>query len=289
MTTSPDLRTWLLLTGVPPTELLDIARAAEERGFHGIAMGDHLAMPAFDPSEHPTGKAPFDDQSPFPDVFTAFAAMAAVTRELRFVSYVYVAALRHPLSVAKQLATASDISGGRVALGVGTGWLEPEFERLAQPYSHRGARTDEIITILRQAWDTGVVDHRGAHYTIPRSTVLPRPVHPIPVYVGGAAGAAQDRAIRNDGWLSLRSDATTLRSTLDALGERRSDAGADGPFRIFAAAGAGAPSDFTPLTAHGLTDLVVPLWWTAGDRTPDERLEMIRDYDPDRTVPAVVA
>lgn len=283
------LQTWLLVTATPARELPAIAVAAEEAGFYGIAMGDHIAMPEFDPHTHPTGMAPFDPMSPFPDVFTSFAAMAAVTQQLHFVSYVCIATLRHPLALAKQVATAAELGEGRVALGVGAGWLAGEFERMAVPFGDRGARLDELLKILALSWKTGMPSFHGKHYAFEQAYQFPLPPT-VPIYVGGASPAAQRRARRHNGWLMLRGSAEHAARQLEAFDPPpppSPQADHDGtPFRLFATVGSGAPTEFHGLTSAGLTDLVVPLWWGSA-HGPQERLALIRAHDPEHPVPVL--
>ena len=114
---------WLAVMFEDNSQLLDIARAAEEMGYAGIAVADHVAVPHGFTSVHPSGENPFDHRTNFPDPLTTIAAMAAVTTRLRFMPYVYILPMREPFSVAKQAGTVAMLSDYRFVLGVGAGWL----------------------------------------------------------------------------------------------------------------------------------------------------------------------
>jgi probable F420-dependent oxidoreductase len=114
---------------------------------------------------------------------------------------------RNPVLLAKQVASITMIAGGRVALGVGSGWLREEFAALDAPFETRGARMDEWLGLLRECWTGRPAEHRGAHYHLPPDTlVLPPPAAPVPLYVGGHSSVALRRAGRlGDGWLAQQS------------------------------------------------------------------------------------
>jgi len=119
------VRFWQVASFAEPDQLLGIARAAEEAGFHGLMVSDHLFFPGRLESRYPyseDGRPGFDGATPFPEPWTTISAMAAVTERLRFGTMVYILPLRHPLEVAKAVGTAAFLSGGRVALGGGAGW-----------------------------------------------------------------------------------------------------------------------------------------------------------------------
>src|SRR5687768_12997369 len=107
----------------PIDELLELARVADECGYEGVLVADHVALPTSFDSVHPSGATPFAPSTPFPDAIVSIAAMAAVTERLKFMSYVYVLPMREPLSVAKQVGTLAALFPGRIVFGVGAGWL----------------------------------------------------------------------------------------------------------------------------------------------------------------------
>ena len=128
--------------------------------------------------------------------------MAAVTRRLRFSNAVYVAPARPLLEVAKQVATASVLSEGRVSLGVGVGWMREEYELLGQDFDTRGKRLNEMIPALRELWRGGWVSWSGQYYQVPELMIEPHPEAPVPILCGGESDAALRRAARLcDGWV----------------------------------------------------------------------------------------
>lgn len=166
-----------------------ICAAAERAGFDFVSLTHH----AFSP-ECPTS-APF----------VVLAAIAARTRRLRLASIIYVLPLHHPVAVAEQVATLDLISSGRAIFGVGVGYRDYEYEGFGLDPRQRGARADESLTAIRQAWSSGRFNFAGRHFTIPDLPAVPMPVqkpHP-PIWVGGLSEAALGRAARlGDGWIS---------------------------------------------------------------------------------------
>ena len=121
---------------------------------------------------------------------------------MRFSNAVYVAPARPLLEVAKQVATASVISDGRVLLAVGAGWMREEFELLGQGFDNRGKRLDEMIPALRALWQGGWVSWSGRYYQVPELMIEPHPPAPVPILCGGESDAALRRAAGLcDGWV----------------------------------------------------------------------------------------
>src|SRR5690606_25938070 len=130
----------------PAAHVVPLARAAEEAGWDVVAVSDHLAYPERIASRYPytkDGSIRWDADTSWPDPWVAIGAMAGATTRLRFLTNVYVLALRHPLLAARQVATAAALSGDRVALGIGVGWCREEYELAGQDCRTRGRRTDE--------------------------------------------------------------------------------------------------------------------------------------------------
>ena len=223
------MKFWQVLSFTEPEQLVPLARAAEEAGFHGVLLSDHLFFPEKLRSPYPyspDGKPGFDGSTVFPEVWTSIAAMAAVTTRLHFSTMVFVLPLRNPLEVAKTLGTLSLISGGRVALGCGAGWIREEFDQLGVEFSTRGQRFDETIGVLRALWRGGMVEHHGKYFDFDRLQINPAPRQPVPIYVGGLSPAALRRAARlGDGWIGTGQDPAELPALLRQLRELRAEAG----------------------------------------------------------------
>jgi probable F420-dependent oxidoreductase len=129
-----------------------------------------------------------------------------VTTKVRLGTSVLVLPLRHPLPLAKELATLQNLSGGRLILGAGVGWLEAEFDALGVPFKERGRRMDEGIAMMRAVWtqDPVTFDSKWIPAKIENMRAQPQPVVPIPIWIGGSSDAAVKRALRLDGWHGSR-------------------------------------------------------------------------------------
>lgn len=178
--------------------LRDMVMAAEDLGYDGAWFADHVAIPDY--AVHVSGPAWLE---PLACCFIGLGA----TRRLRFGTDVLVAPYRNPLLVAKQAATADRLSGGRLVLALGTGYIRGEFEALeAKDYEARGAVTDEVLDVLRAVWRAdGAASYDGAHYHFKDIHTEPGPLQdPLPVWVGGNHARAYRRAAeRGDGWHPL--------------------------------------------------------------------------------------
>jgi probable F420-dependent oxidoreductase len=206
----------------PTAHLLDIARTADACGYEAVALSDHVVHPEEIRTPYPyteDGAPRWPAFTPWPDPWVTVGALAAVTERLRFLSAIYVLPMRNPFVVAKTVGTAAVLSGGRVRLGVGAGWMRDEFELLEQPFEGRGRRMDEMLELLGKLWQGGMVEHRGEFYTCPRLEMSPVPPGPIPIWVGGLSAPALRRAAtRADGWIS---DLHTTAELAEIVGQLR--------------------------------------------------------------------
>ena len=180
------------------TATLEICRRAEAVGFESLWGGEHVIIPDEIYSKYPytdDGKIPAEPDTPIPDplIWLAFAAAAAPT--LRLGTCILIVPQRNPLVLAKELATLDQLSGGRVELGLGVGWLKEEFEALGVPWERRGARNDEYIEAMRALWQGPHAEFHGDFVDFPPVTCSPRPVNgSIPIVVGGDTERAIARA-----------------------------------------------------------------------------------------------
>ena len=170
---------------------------AEEVGFDDVWVSEHIIVPqdaAYPPSPN------------FWDPVLSLTWAAAATSRIRLGTSVLVLPLRHPLPLAKELATLQNLSGGRLILGAGVGWLEAEFDALGVPFNQRGRRMDEGIAMMRAVWSQDPVsfDSRWIPARIEAMRSLPLPVTPIPIWIGGSSDAAIRRAMALDGWHGSR-------------------------------------------------------------------------------------
>ena len=245
------------------------AKLAEQAGYAGVAVPDHIAIPDGYKTVHPSGENHVKVDTPFLDPFTSIATMAAVTETLRFATYIYILPMREPLTVAKQVSSLSILSEYRLEFGVGAGWLTEEFELLGHDPGNRGRRMDEMIQILRRFWEQGTAEFKGEYFDIPLSGVYPQPSRRVPIWVGGKSNTALKRAARNDGWFGMDYSMAEVEKLLKGLKRERQaylDLGnADTPFNTFVVVQE-PPSLalYDRLTELGVT-ATLALPWTPGD------------------------
>jgi probable F420-dependent oxidoreductase len=271
-----------------PTQLCDLARAADETGWDGLVVSDHVVHPEKIATPYPytkDGLPRWQAPSPWPDPWVAIGAMAAVTRRVRFLTGIYVLPMRNPFNVAKAVGTAAVLSGDRVTLGVGVGWMREEFALLEQPFEQRGPRTDEMIEVLRKLWAGGMVEHHGRFYDFPRLQMSPAPRAQIPILIGGVSDAALRRAGRlGDGWISDIHTTEELRGIVAKIREHRREAGREGTGEIVAAASDAFGVDgYRRLEEIGVTTLQTMPWLFYGGQTEvlDRKLEGLRRFADD--------
>lgn len=222
------MKFWLSLVAVRETEQLpELARFAEDLGFHGLMVGDHLIWPAEIRTPYPyspDGKIFVPPDTPWPDPWVLFAHLGAVTRRLQFASNIYLAALRDPLTVAKSVATAAVLTEGRIVCGVSAGWLEEEYQAAGVDFEGRGRRLDEILVAMRELLSGQVVRHDGPLFRF-HGIMRPAPAQPVRIWCGGGAAPAMRRAARYDGWLPLPMTVAQADTALAAIRIMRRDAG----------------------------------------------------------------
>ncbi len=213
-------------------QLTDVVRIAEEVGFDGVLLSDHLLHFDRIASRYPysaDGKPPaFSPSTAWPECWSTIAALAATTRKIAFLTNVFILPLRHPVEVAKALATVASLFEGRVGLGAGAGWMKEEFEALGVDFHTRGKRFDEAIEVLRKLWSGEMVEHHGRFFEFPRAKICPVPKQPIPVYIGGMSRPALRRAATlGDGWIGAGQTIEQAEATLAELSKARRAAGRD--------------------------------------------------------------
>jgi probable F420-dependent oxidoreductase len=191
-----------------PDQVLTIAARADALGYASIFVTDHVVLPAsMARSVYPysaTGQLPGGAAQDYLEPLAMLGCLSRVTKRARLGTSVLVIPYRHPLVTAKILATIDQLSGGRVILGAGVGWLREEFEALgAPPFDERGPVTDEYLRFMRATWTTDPVSFTGRYVSVSNVHALPKPVQVggIPVWIGGHTDAAVRRAATlGDGW-----------------------------------------------------------------------------------------
>lgn len=184
--------------GANPATLLRWARFAEETGYHGAMISDHVAITPQVQAEFP---------APFYDPFLALSWIAGQTREIELGTTVIILPYRHPLHTARLAANLDRLCGGRLILGVGVGWARDEFEALGVPFHQRGALSDEYLAVIRLCWTTPVASFQGRHIKFEHVQTGPPPLQRPgpPLWVGGSSTAALRRAVRfGDAWHPYR-------------------------------------------------------------------------------------
>ncbi|MCW2687126.1 MAG: luciferase [Mycobacterium sp.] len=269
------------------TEIVEIARAADDLGYDGMAIPDHVVNLETLATPYPYTKdgerrwQPFTD---WPDPWVLVGALAQVTERLRFVTTVYIPAMRDPYSAAKAIGTASALAQGRVELGVGVGWCEEEFELMGEQFARRGKRTDEMLELMRELWKPGWTEFDGEFYRTPRLEMSPTPPR-IPIFVGGLSDIALRRAARNDGWIGdlIRTD-----SAIAAAGKIRALRAESGlsmdDFTILTPlTDAFSIPDYERAEAAGITGILTMPWmfYTGADATPAEKVDGMKRFRKD--------
>lgn len=283
------MKFWQSVTFSQPDELLPVARIAEDVGFTGVFVSEHVFYPRELASKYPyspDGAPVFTAETPWLDPWVQIAAMAAVTKTLRFVTGVYILPLRHPLEVAKAVASTALLSGNRVGLGVGAGWMREEFDVLGREFKGRGKRLDEMIAVLRKVWAGGMVEHHGTHYDFPPLQMSPAPTVLPPILIGGQSEAAFQRAARlGDGWIGSGHAPDQVLGVMQRLNELRREAGRERePFDAVLVLS--APADVDQLRRFedaGVTSLVSwPLLFTVGPQASiDDKRRYLETYAQD--------
>ena len=280
------MKFWQVLSFTEPDQLIPLAKAAEEAGFHGIMLSDHLFFPGKLESKYPyseDGTPGFDGSTPWPEPWTTISAMAATTERLHFGTMVYILPLRNPIELAKTLGTVAFHSKGRVALGIGAGWIREEFDTLGIDFKTRGKRMNEMIEVMQKLWTGEMVEHQGEHFSFGPLQMSPAPGHDIPIHVGGISKIALRRAATlGNGWIGTGQtpeEATEFCRTLTAL---RKEAGREGePFdTIIPLAVPPDPDTLKRLADEGMTGTTAyPFTYTIGpSSTFDQKRDMMMQF-----------
>jgi probable F420-dependent oxidoreductase len=255
--------------------ITEMAATLERAGFESLWVSDHVVLPKEIRSRYPfaaDGKATWSTTVPYIDAVVALSLIAGATERATIGTAVLVLPLRNPVVFAKQAASLDALSGGRLRLGLGAGWLREEFEALDVPFETRGRALVEGIRILRECW-TGT--YRG------KIVCEPTPVGDLPVYVGGHSEPALRRAgAVGDGWLGQQSldaiDTDELEAADAAMRVAAADAGRDPSalrlvLRIVDSAGRSdeVARRLPALEAAGVDEVIVDVDWEAGDPAAD--------------------
>lgn len=199
-----------------------VAVAAENAGFDSIWTVEHVVVPVGYESEYPydkSGRMPGGETIDFPDPLVWLSFVAAATSTIKLATGILIVPQRNPVVLAKEVATLDKLSGGRLILGVGVGWLEEEFDALGVPFARRGPRLDEHVRTMRALWTEDEASYSGEFSSFDKVVSRPKPEQgSVPIVVGGHSEAAARRAGRlGDGFFPGKGSNEELGSLFDLM------------------------------------------------------------------------
>ena len=258
---------------VDPEGAVGLARAADAAGFESLWTVEHTVVPAGYESTYPydrSGRMPGSDDAPIPDPLVWLAFLASATTTINLATGILIQPQRNPVVLAKEVATLDHLSGGRVQLGVGVGWLEEEFDAIGIPFTERGRRTDDGIAAMRALWSQDQATYEGEFTSFTDCICRPRPVGgTVPVHIGGHTEVAARRAGRiGDGFFPASGSHEVLGGLFDVVRRTAEESGRDpatieitcGGNGVF---GPGALDEAAALAELGVDRIVIPsfLFW----------------------------
>lgn len=254
---------------VDPAQAVALAQAGEAAGFESVWTVEHTVVPGGYGSSYPyndSGRmADGKDDIPLPDPLIWLAYVAAATKRIKLATGILILPQHEPVLAAKQIATLDHMSGGRVLLGIGVGWLKEEFDAMGAAFEQRGARTDEYIAVLRELWGSDRPTFKGRFVTFQDAYCRPQPVNKtVPIIVGGHSEAAAKRAGRlGDGFFPARG----APADLFALARKAAaEAGRDPAKLEITVSMPEDPAELPALAALGVNRVLVPSSPMAGLR-----------------------
>jgi probable F420-dependent oxidoreductase len=251
-----------------PEGAIGIGQICEEAGIESLWTVEHIVVPVGYESQYPyspTGRMPGPEHSDIPDPLIWLAYVAAATKTIRLATGILILPERNPLILAKELATLDRLSGGRVELGIGVGWLEEEFHALGIPWERRGDRTDDHVEVLRKLWADGPATHDSDFSSFGELYSRPRPTQgTIPIVVGGHTKPAARRAGRlGDGFFPGSGTHEELTELIQVMRDTAVEHGRD-PDAIEitsggqGALGSGALDEIKRLADLGVSRVIIP-------------------------------
>ena len=241
-----------------------LAEAAEATGIESLWTVEHVVVPAGYESEYPyspDGRMPGGEKAWIPDPLIWLSYVAAASTTLKLGTGVAILPQRSPIYTAKEVATLDQLSGGRMILGVGAGWLKEEFEALGVPFARRGERLEEYIGALRALWSEAEPTYHGEFVSFTGAICRPQPVaKSVPIVIGGHTERAARRAGRlGDGFFPAQPDLDALARLIQVMRASAEEAGRD-PDTIEISAGGLPQADYVERLAElGVSRMVMPL------------------------------
>lgn len=252
---------------VDPAPAVELVQAAEEAGFESAWTVEHVVIPRGYQSAYPyaaDGRIPGGEGDfPIPDPLIWMAYVAARTSRIRLATGILILPQRNPVITAKEVATLDVMSGGRVLLGIGVGWLKEEFEALGVPFAERGRRTDDYIAAMRVLWSSPAPTYEGRFIRFKDAFMRPKPVRgDVPIIIGGHSEAAARRAGRlAQGFFPARG----VMAELIAVVRREAEAAGRDPDAVeITASMPEDPGEIPALAKLGVRRLLVPVSSAAG-------------------------
>jgi len=259
------VRFGIALGRMHPAMFVEAATVADELGFESLWFLEHLVLPVemagspFAGADHP----PVPPSTPVYDVFAYLAFLAGRTDRIRLGTHVYNLGLRHPFVSARAIQTVDVVSGGRLEVGIGAGWLEAEWVAAGLDFATRGARLDEALAVCRRLWTEETVEHHGPFFDFDAVMFEPKPVQvpSPPIIIGGESPAALRRAARQDGWIGLGHTPASVRRPVATLHELRRAGGRSGlPFTVTVGGTVADDREVDAYAAAGVDRLIVSPW-----------------------------
>lgn len=266
---------------VDPASAVELVQAAEEAGFESAWTVEHVVIPRGYQSAYPyaaDGRIPGGEGDfPIPDPLIWMAYVAARTSRIRLATGILILPQRNPVITAKEVATLDVMSGGRVLLGIGVGWLKEEFEALGVPFAERGRRTDDYIAAMRALWSSPAPTYEGRFIRFRDAFMRPKPVRgDVPIIIGGHSEAAAKRAGRlAQGFFPARG----LMAELVAVVRREAGAAGRDPDAVeITASMPDDPREIPALAKLGVRRLLVPVSSAAGLKRAVQNADGLRRW-----------
>jgi probable F420-dependent oxidoreductase len=270
-----------------PAQYVPLARAAEEAGFAAYTLPESIAYPRDSDSKYPylpDGNRQFLEGKPFIDPFVLAGVLGQVTTTLRFHTFVVKLPIRHPVLMAKQVASVAAMTGDRFGFGIGLSPWPEDYQICGVPWEGRGKRMDEMMAIMRGLFSGDYFEFHGEHFRIPAIKICPVPGRPVPLLVGGHSEAALRRAaLLGDGWMHAgEGDGSELPGLVAQVKKLRQELGtADRPFEIHVISRDAYSLDgLRRLEEMGVTDVIIGFRQAyEADRVPlEKKLSAIKRY-----------
>jgi probable F420-dependent oxidoreductase len=264
-----------------PANAVELVQAAEAAGFESAWTVEHTVIPRGYQSAYPyasDGRLPGGEGDfvlPDPQIWMAY--VAARTSTIKLATGILILPQHNPVICAKQIATLDHMSGGRVLLGIGVGWLREEFDALGVPFAERGARTEEYMHALRALWSMDVPTYEGRFVRFREAFMRPKPVNgTVPIIIGGHSKAAASRAGRMaDGFFPARGASPELLAIVRGAAEA---AGRDPKSIEITASMPDDLAEIPALAARGITRLLVPVTSVAGLKRSVEGIDGVLSW-----------